>query len=554
MGGVYFPIINSEAKELKHCSMKNKFKKPLSSPVFLAVLFCAVGIFTGLMYTKITQAAYLVLSPGHQDAQSMLNSYRMLDNTLLEQNAKLEKINKGHLSHVFMKSEHDPILNQKYVELAKKVRAQSDSAVNYLNELLKNMVTDYDGKIGRNGSVEFSNPLKKLNDPNKYFSDHQGVSLGKKLVGLRADFEKLIPPEDEENYPFKGMVLDPHNFHYQNDDVSWEKFVFGGVPLQAIPVIIRRIICDIRITENNILKYLFSRLHIYNIISDFTVAANYKRPYVYYNDTYEANIYLNTTYHIDYQTSEIFVDGHPIPVENGVGIFRETAQGVGTRKFDAKVILKNPATGERTTYSNEFEYEVGTRVVSLRSESTGILYVGVDNLLSIEAVGIQASQLEIETNGAGLTLTPVEGSDGFQFIAKADEPGQASIGISGRGIKETSFDFLVKRIPDPVVYLADQKGGEMEVNRFVNQNGITSRLEDFDFEVDCTIEGFDLIRISGDKEEENASNSGSDFSAQAKKMVKEATPGDWFIFKNISARCPGDSRSRRLSDMVFRLQ
>ena len=37
-------------------------------------------------------------------------------------------------------------------------------------------------------------------------------------------------------------------------------------------------------------------------------------------------------------------------------------------------------------------------------------------------------------------------------------------------------------------------------------------------------------------------------------MVEEATPGDWFIFKNISARCPGDSHSRRLSDMVFRLQ
>ena len=548
-------LINSEAKELKHCSMKNKFKKPLSSPVFLAVLFCAVGIFTGLMYTKITHAAYPVLSPGHQDAESMLNSYRMLDNTLLVQNAQLEAMNKTTPGRIRRLAEVDPLQFRKYGDLADQVRAKSDSAVNYLNELLNRIITDYDGKIDRNGSLEFSNPLKKLNDPNKYFSDHQGVSLEKKLLDLRADFQKFILPEDEEWYPFEGMTLDPRNYQHQSDDISWEEFIFGGIPLQAVPAVIRKFIYDIISTEENILLYYLNRVSGYDpgfLLN--SVSIDSRRSYVYVGETYEADIYLSENYIYRNGLSEILIDGHPIPVENGVGTFRETAQGVGRRKFTAEMIFKNPATEEVSIYSNEFEYEVGTRVVSLHAESTGILYVGVDNLLSIEAVGIQASQLEIETNGAGLTLTPVEGSDGSQFIAKADEPGQATIGISGRGIKETSFDFLVKRIPDPVVYLADRKGGEMEVNRFVNQNGITSRLEDFDFEVDCTIEGFDLIRISGDKEEENASNSGSDFNPEAKKMVEEATPGDWFIFKNISARCPGDSRSRRLSDMVFRLQ
>ena len=48
--------------------------------------------------------------------------------------------------------------------------------------------------------------------------------------------------------------------------------------------------------------------------------------------------------------------------------------------------------------------------------------------------------------------------------------------------------------------------------------------------------------------------SGSEFNPETKKMMEKATPGDWYIFKNIGARCPGDSHSHQLNDMVFRLQ
>ena len=89
---------------------------------------------------------------------------------------------------------------------------------------------------------------------------------------------------------------------------------------------------------------------------------------------------------------------------------------------------------------------------------------------------------------------------------------------------------------------------------FKAQGGVLAILDGFDFDARCNIQGFNLTYVAKRQDPVPVVNKGPRFSAQAKRLVGRAKPGDIYYFDNVRARCPGDKAGRKINAMVFTIK
>jgi hypothetical protein len=101
----------------------------------------------------------------------------------------------------------------------------------------------------------------------------------------------------------------------------------------------------------------------------------------------------------------------------------------------------------------------------------------------------------VSTSGAGLTLRPNPAGGAGHYIATVTSVGKATIGvqaeIGGKVISMGSFEYRVKKVPDPVATIANLKGGPANKN-LIAAGTLIPQLENFDFELFFKITGFKM--------------------------------------------------------------
>ncbi|MEM1322100.1 MAG: GldM family protein [Bacteroidota bacterium] len=249
------------------------------------------------------------------------------------------------------------------------------------------------------------------------------------------------------------------------------------------------------------------------------------------------------------------VNGRGLPVSDGVAKFTETANSTGVKKYKAAITVTNPVTGEKNTYNNEFEYEVGLRSCNVSADKMNVFYIGVDNPVSVSAAGVPTHTLKVNGSGGGMKMKP---NGKGKFVVTVDKPtakdSPANITVSGEGLSATRFPFRVKRIPDPIARLSKSSGGAMGNGEFKAQGGVGAFLDNFDFDAVCKIQGFSLTYVAKRQDPVESVNPGARYNAQSKRLVTKAKPGDIFYFDNVKARCPGDKAGRKINSMVFKIK
>lgn len=186
--------------------------------------------------------------------------------------------------------------------------------------------------------------------------------------------------------------------------------------------------------------------------------------------------------------------------------------------------------------------------IYVSADKMNVLYIGVDNPISISTTGISASDLRI--SGRDLQLARVGNG---QYLAKVSQPGAGRIRVSGGGLTY-SWSYTAKRIPDPVARLSNKSGGAMGSGEFRAQGGVGAFLDNFEFDARCEITGFNLVYVAKRQDPVPSTNSGARYTATSRTLVNRAKPGDIYYFDNIRAKCPGDNNSRRINSMVFSIR
>jgi len=195
-----------------------------------------------------------------------------------------------------------------------------------------------------------------------------------------------------------------------------------------------------------------------------------------------------------------------------------------------------------------FDTMAFTQVFSVSADKNNVLYIGVDNPLSIVVEKYNVSELIIKADKGELF-----GGAGTKYIYRGSQPGVVAISIADKytGKEIGKVFFRAKYIPDPVAKIGPSTGGRVQKPVLMNQQFIRAEPENFDFDIFFKIESFTAVIIKKDScFYREIKNQGNKFNEELTKALLNIEKNDMLIFKDIFIRSP-DGRDRFISPAVF---
>ncbi|MEM9919548.1 MAG: gliding motility protein GldM [Bacteroidota bacterium] len=516
-------------------------------------------LMINLMYLVLTALLALNVSA------EIFNAFKLVDKGLQKSNAVLDAANEPIPAQVAKLAKKKPEL-QTYADRANPVRQLSKEFNSYVDEIVTELIDKSGNKNGEidDGDYKIKGNTKKLKGvknkdvTTKYLvMGGKGEELKQKIIDTRAKFLEYIDDSEREAF-FSNIALevDDESWKLSKDKKSWADFNFRQMPVGALLPMFSKFKNDAKATESAVLNYLLSKVGGEDIVLDkFQVVSSPKKTYVIKGESFETEVFLSASASQASNTGvSISVNGRSLPVKDGVATFKESAGSTGIRKYTASITVTNPVTGEKNTYKNNFEYEVGLRSANVSADKMNVFYIGVSNPVSVTAAGVSTNDLKVNGSGGGIKMKPAGKG---KYDVTVNKPGEASITVAGGGLQSTKFPFRVKRIPDPVPVLGagpNKKGGAMGNGEFKAQGGLATILENFDFDAKCKVMGYELTRVAKRQDPVSSNNAGARYNQKSKRLVNAAKPGDTYYFDNVKSKCPGDAAGRRLPSIVFKIR
>ena len=353
-----------------------------------------------------------------------------------------------------------------------------------------------------------------------------------------------------DNIPFN---IDDETWQ-ETDKKSWADFKFRQMPLAAVLPLLSQMQSDAKSSEASLVNQMATLAGGKVIEFDaFFPVVQAEKAYVIAGEPFRAQIAVGAySSQINPDDITITVNGNTLPVnDQGKAEYTASTSSTGQKTLNMNVRVRNPLTDEVTEESGTFTYEVGRRSVTVSADKMNVMYIGVENPISVVAAGISSNELRVSGSGGGINLTRTGNG---KYTATVSQQGTANVTVSGGGLSPTSFEFRVKRIPDPVAKLGGESSGDIGNGTFKAQRDVIAELVNFDFDARCEIAGFELVYAPRRQDPVPVTNGGATFNQQARALVNQAKPGDAFYFNNVRAKCPGDNVSRKINPMVFQIR
>ena len=408
--------------------------------------------------------------------------------------------------------------------------------------------------------------------------DHTGQgAVASDLKKRLDDFKKLIisnaPEASRSEYEKRLNTLlntnDPEKV--EDGKRTWEMMSFYHNPVVATVALLSKFQTDIRNAESQVAEDLF------NSVGKFDFRPDRLTPKVIPNTTvvtngsnYEADVFLAAT--SSTLAPDVFVnatfdsttgickgcEGQPLPSLGGYSKFTQASTGEGERKWNG-VIRVTKGDGKMDYYPFNATYVAQKPNSVVSAEKMNVLYIGVDNPMAISVPGVSSDKVKVNPSGAGIVLKPNPTAGAGHYMATVTTVGRSNISVSaeigGKVIPMGSFEYRVKKVPDPVATIASSKGGPINKN-IVAAGTLIPTLENFDFELFFRITGFKMTIVRKGKDPYEKETTGNQLTQEMRDMVASTRPGDKIFFEYIKAKMAtgADQSTRTLSPMAFTVQ
>jgi gliding motility-associated protein GldM len=205
-------------------------------------------------------------------------------------------------------------------------------------------------------------------------------------------------------------------------------------------------------------------------------------------------------------------------------------------------------------YKFESEYMVMKTGVVVSPTKMNVLYIGVDNPISVSVPGVAPENVRPTLSGG--SLTPDSKAGKGNYIAKISGGKKATVSVSadlGGSMRPMGkFEFRVKRVPDPEAYCAGQTDGLISKNKLAAAGAVIPKMNNFDFDLVFRVTSFEItMNIGGDLITTSAT--GNRFTDGMKGKIKALKSGSRVYIENIKAVGP-DGVPRKLKPIGFRIQ
>lgn len=489
-----------------------------------------------LMYLVLTALLALNVS------SEILNAFKTVKSSL-ENSSELANEKTQQIFESFKDKMEDPTTKDQatiWFEKANQVHTMSDNIFKYVEdlklELMKeagfNPANKIDGKIDstfKEDNLEAATRLLVEAAP-------QGKGKGKELFKKLQDFKDGLFALDSAVTEELGKSL-PIDLTIPKTKTAgnhtWEAAYFRMTPTIAALTILSKFQNDIRNTEAQVVELFHKKVGEVKIKYDqFKAIANASASYVMPSEEIIINAGVGAfssaakpSVTIDGAGAQALPDGSYEYKFNA-----PTAAGEYTKKVRISFVKPD---GTVASVDKDIKYTVGQLSgLTVSTDATRVFYSGgIENPLSVTGQG-GSEKITLQVDGPGVSVEP-KGKG--QFIIKCTQPGSAIVRASdGKSTQE--FKIPIKRVPDPVIMVNNNRGGSMEASKFKAAGGVSAKLLDFIFEgYTFKVSSFALFFTGAGFEEKNeiVEVQGNTFNAEARKYMNRCAAGTTVVIGGV---------------------
>jgi gliding motility-associated protein GldM len=428
---------------------------------------------------------------------------------------------------------------------AEKAQQMSDDLYNYIQK--------FKDQIYKEAGADFAKGDSSYKDDNldiatRIMVEHGG---GKELYTKLDQYKKGMLAIDPKIAAQFGNSL-PINLakpKTQNKgNKTWEDAYFRMTPTVAAITILSKFQNDVKTSENKVISFCHEQVGKVDVIQD----------------AFAAIAIANTTNALPGQEIEITagVGGFSTKIsptitingqvqnlgDDGAVHYKFKADRLGSNSIPVHIVYydQNNKKQEKTI---PVDYVVGQSSAAVQLDNMNVLFIGVDNPVTISGSG-SVDQIKASIRGGGGVLN---GTGAHRSVRVSQETDDCVISVTTPDGKTTNVPFRVRSIPDPTPMIGTFKSGNIPAAQFKGQAGVRAIVENFYYKTQFNVTQF---RMTGDgagfDDIMEANNTGAEWN-EARGIVNKCRAGSFVTIEDIYAVGP-DGRRRRLPSVIFYLK
>jgi gliding motility-associated protein GldM len=205
--------------------------------------------------------------------------------------------------------------------------------------------------------------------------------------------------------------------------------------------------------------------------------------------------------------------------------------------------------GKKQTISTPIKYVVGQSTASIALDKMNVLYIGVDNPVTIAASGAGDDKIGFSITGGGGTYSKVGGGKYTVRVNSVTDECWINVTVDGKIAGKSKF--RVRTIPKPIAIVGPyESGSNVPAGAFKAQAGVGAFVKDFPFELQYRVTKFTISADTDDGYIDDAECTGNMWSSKAVTLINNLKSGRTVMIDDIWAMGP-DGRNQHLPSLVY---
>lgn len=472
-------------------------------------------------------------------SDEVLNAFRTVKESLENTTNSFAITADNTMSAFESAMDNDPDKTKPFYDKALLAQQYTNELYNHIEELKK----EIEGVVGldeETGYLEAPGDLDAVNQVLLREGTAKGAELKQKIIETREKLLALIPEADRSSVSIPLRAEDP-----ETGAKKWEHIMFESVPATAGLTILAKLQTDAKNAEVEISRYLLTAINAsdfkFDVLEPAVVAPT---SYVLTGQPYEAQIFLTASNST--QQPDVMVNGQKLPVQGNKAIFSATHTTPGEYEYKGTIRVPSP-DGSVKEYPFSQSYQVSAPTAVVSADKMNVLYIGVDNPISVSVPGVPRESIRASIGNGTLN-----GSNGT-YTARVTSAGTTEISVSAEVGGEVrslgSQTFRVRTVPPPIPKFGGINSGALSASVAKVQPGVFAVLENFDFDMEFTVTRFTMIisRRRADPFVQTASSNA--LTPQMKQALSTVAAGDVIAIDDIYVR-GGDGTNRKLEQGI----
>ena len=498
---------------------------------------------------KMINMMYLVLTAllALNVSSEILNAFKTVNNSLEATNKVVNASTQEIMTSLQSKLNEDGTREraQIWYPHAKKAQDLTADLYNYIqkfkDQILKEAGADY-----AKGDSSYKDD--NLDIATRIMVEHGG---GKELYKRLDEYKKEIlglDPKISGQFANSLPISLAKPKTQNKGNKSWEDAYFRMVPTVAALTILSKFQNDVKTTENKVVTFCHEQ------VGKVILVFNQYEPIIG-------------------QNSQVLLAGQDLEITAGLAAFNTEKKptvtiggaivpldekGLAVKKFPVNSSGSIPVKVSYTDQDGhpqekniEVKYTVGQSSAAVQLDKMNVLFIGVENPVTISGSG-SVQDISATISGGGGSFSG--GSGAHRTVRVTQQTDECIITVRTPDGKTTPVRFRVRNIPDPTPMIGTYESGDIPASYFKSQAGVRAFVKNFFYETQFNVTSF---RITGDGngfEEgiDEKNNTGAVWS-EARSIINKCRPGSYIYIDNIYAIGPDNIR-RKLTPLIYNLK